>query len=571
MSSDMQLAALIAGRRALESSNPRLLGWATRHWLNWLDEQRSVEHDQKPAVVAVASLSRLEDIPLHVGLIQLLASAGLSSAVVLAFPTAAMTRLAAARARREEWLGLVHMTSRADLPNVIERLPSGANLVFFPIPSVLPAAVLEALASGAGIAPGESWPMDGATFFLGRAGDFTKWIEEPGCLTGAGLNAAIAATLRADPRALATAAEPPFELNPEPVAKRQLHLLLSPEGTLEIADSWDSGELLVSRVDESGESSVVVRQRRELIGAEQGLKIRMPARFLTVEPRQVRIELRVAAQAQAVRNLSFHVPPSRLEPWMISAFLNRGGGGNPVIRAFAGGLGCRIAYAEDEPPELQHIPVVWGVLRQSDRILAQAKAQGLYYFYIDHAYFNRGHGKAYRITRNGYEAGAIRECPMDRAADLGIDLLPWRKSGREVIVCPPTDYFMAAHGCAGWLETTLEKLSRRTDRPVTVRVKPQPGETAIPLEEALQGAHALVTHSSNVAIEAACLGTPVFVDPASAAAPVGLTDLDQIESPVYPDREPWLSHLAYNQFTFEEIGDGRAWRMLMELEERELV
>jgi hypothetical protein len=102
-------------------------------------------------------------------------------------------------------------------------------------------------------------------------------------------------------------------------------------------------------------------------------------------------------------------------------------------------------------------------------------------------------------------------------------------------------------------------------------VKPQPGETALPLEEALQGAHALVTHSSNVAIEAACLGTPVFVDPASAAAPVGLTDLGQIESPVYPDREPWLSHLAYNQFTFEEIGDGRAWRMLMELEERDLV
>jgi hypothetical protein len=104
-----------------------------------------------------------------------------------------------------------------------------------------------------------------------------------------------------------------------------------------------------------------------------------------------------------------------------------------------------------------------------------------------------------------------------------------------------------------------------------VRAKPQPGEAAVPLPQALETAHALVTHSSNVAIEAVCLGTPVFVSQASAAAPVGRTDLEAIESPSYPDRASWLAHLAYNQFTFEEIGDGRAWRMLRENEGRALV
>ena len=93
----------------------------------------------------------------------------------------------------------------------------------------------------------------------------------------------------------------------------------------------------------------------------------------------------------------------------------------------------------------------------------------------------------------------------------------------------------------------------------------------MPLAEALSTAHALVTHSSNVAIEAVCLGTPVFVSPASAAAPVGLTDLECVESPVYPDRDPWLAHLAYNQFSFGEIGNGQAWQMLLELEDRDLV
>jgi hypothetical protein len=240
-----------------------------------------------------------------------------------------------------------------------------------------------------------------------------------------------------------------------------------------------------------------------------------------------------------------------------------------VVRAFANGIGCRLAYAEDEPETLSDIPVVWGVLRGSARIISQAKTQSLYFFYIDHAYFDRGHGKSYRITRNRFEAGAVRKCPSDRLGKLGVELKPWRMSGREIIVCPPTGYFAEAHQCADWLDATLEALRKATDRPITIREKPQPGKAAVPLRTALASAHALVTHSSNVAIEAACLGTPVFVNQASAAAPVGETDLSKIETPLYPDREPWLQHLAYNQFSIDEIARGDAWRLLLELEERE--
>jgi hypothetical protein len=42
-----------------------------------------------------------------------------------------------------------------------------------------------------------------------------------------------------------------------------------------------------------------------------------------------------------------------------------------------------------------------------------------------------------------------------------------------------------------------------------------------------------------------------------------------VEKPHYPERSEWLSHLAYNQYSFDEIADGRAWRMLLELEDRE--
>ena len=195
----------------------------------------------------------------------------------------------------------------------------------------------------------------------------------------------------------------------------------------------------------------------------------------------------------------------------------------------------------------------------------------MYFFYVDDAYFNGGPGQSYRITRNGYEVGPVRECSSDRVQAHDVVLERWRRGGSNVVVCPPTDDFMAAHDCADWLEKTLDALQRHTDRPIVVRRKPRPGETVETLPEALSKAHALVTHSSNVAIEAVVAGGPVFVSPSSAAAPMGLTDLSSIESPVYPDRDKWLAHLAYCQFSFEEMRSGAAWRMLLEWEDRPFV
>ena len=66
-----------------------------------------------------------------------------------------------------------------------------------------------------------------------------------------------------------------------------------------------------------------------------------------------------------------------------------------------------------------------------------------------------------------------------------------------------------------------------------------------------------MTHSSNVAVEAVIAGVPVFVANSSACEPVGMTDFSRIESPIYPNREPWLAHLAYSQFSYEEIESGK--------------
>jgi hypothetical protein len=518
MSGRAAVSAMLAARKALRRANADLLAWSENQWQQWLQARRVEQPDiSKPVLVAIAYLTCLADLPVHLDLVRLLAQGSKRVALVLAFPTRSAARLARAQARADEWQDLVRIVTNEEAAQIVRRLPAEVEL---------------------------------ATF------------EGFGNKDRAECPEAVRALLSVDAAALPEAPTP--ARREEPPSRADGTGITFGPAQVRLPDAGTGTELSLRRG-----GVVIARQLTDLIGPGETMSIRTPTSLLTTHSQTLEIERHSPRSKPLKAVVSFHVPPSQLEPWMIGAYLNRGGAGNPVIRAFVNGIGCRISYAEDEHEVLREIPAVWGVLRGSDRILARAKAQSLYFFYIDHAYFDRGHGKTYRITRNGYEAGDVRKCPVDRLVALDLEIEPWRKSGREIIVCPPTAHFMEAHDCLDWLETTLTQLGSITDRPIIVREKPKPGERAVPLREALQTAHALVTHSSNVAIEAVCIGTPVFVAPASAAAPVGRTDLLQIEEPAYPERADWLAHLSYNQFSLDEIADGRAWRMLLDLEERE--
>ena len=71
-----------------------------------------------------------------------------------------------------------------------------------------------------------------------------------------------------------------------------------------------------------------------------------------------------------------------------------------------------------------------------------------------------------------------------------------------------------------------------------------------------------MTHGSVAAIEAVVLGCPVVVDPSSAAAPVGHTDIEGIREPIYPDRTEWLRSIAASQFTADEVAYGVIWQFI---------
>jgi hypothetical protein len=91
-----------------------------------------------------------------------------------------------------------------------------------------------------------------------------------------------------------------------------------------------------------------------------------------------------------------------------------------------------------------------------------------------------------------------------------------------------------------------------------------------PLADDLRNCWALVTHSSNVAVDAVLMGIPVFVAPTCPAAPVGNLDLAKLETPDMPDRARWFDSLMAQQFTVDEMRSGLAKEYLQMVIDRKI-
>jgi len=226
--------------------------------------------------------------------------------------------------------------------------------------------------------------------------------------------------------------------------------------------------------------------------------------------------------------------------------------------AFARGCGGTVVASTKLLPgsvALFGSPTLWDLLER-------AREQGRTVFYGDHAYFGRG--KYYRVTRDALQHDGTGPGSKTRFQSFGIPIRPWRRTGSHVVVCPNSPAFFKLKGddVDRWLGEVVRILAEECDRSVRVRWKANVKRRS--LAEDLRDAWALVTYSSNAAVDAIAAGVPVFVSSfESAAYRMGLQNLRKIETPFLPDdREAFLYALAANQWTMEEMARGDCWRAI---------
>ena len=196
---------------------------------------------------------------------------------------------------------------------------------------------------------------------------------------------------------------------------------------------------------------------------------------------------------------------------------------------------------------------------------------GRTFYYIDNGYFgNALHKRWFRIIKN--HSHEIRPViPRDRSRlDLCDVKLKRFSPGTKILVAPPSAKSLTLWNLDAeqWVTDTVAEIKKHTDRPIEIRIKRPRAERfkEDTIEQALANdVHCLITYNSVAACEAIMLGKPAVCLGPNAAAILSSTTLAEIENPhmpTYDEREAWLRHLSYSQFTFDEMSNGTAWSIL---------
>lgn len=226
------------------------------------------------------------------------------------------------------------------------------------------------------------------------------------------------------------------------------------------------------------------------------------------------------------------------------------------------------------------VAVFWGYVSSMQRVLRTYTEAGKPAIYIDFGYWGRDKENThYKLSLNARHPTAYfrsRQHDNKRAKALGIEAQKWRKAGSHIVVAgmgAKAAWAERLEPPGSWETRVIAQLKTLTDRPIVYRPKPswrdaEPLKDAAysppeqPLEDVLANAHAVVTHHSNVAVDALVSGVPAFVWD-GVASPMGLQDLALIETPLLPrDRESWINDISYTQFTLSEMAEGLPWRHL---------
>lgn len=253
-----------------------------------------------------------------------------------------------------------------------------------------------------------------------------------------------------------------------------------------------------------------------------------------------------------------------------------------AIFAVANGLikcGEKIKIIEEHEPRYAFAVAVmfgWGKLRHRE-ILSQQTSVGGKTLVVSFGSLKRSAG-FYTVGWNGLNGRAEyfnEDSPADRWEKLGIELRPWRRDGRHIIISGqvPTDGSVALVDILQWCEEQAINVRCWTNRPLVFRPHPLARDVAFEIPGAtrsekslaadLAEAWAVVTYNSTSSSMAVIDGIPVFTaDRGSMAWEVSNHDLKKIETPVLFDRAQWAYNLAYTQWSLDEINAGLAWEHL---------
>jgi hypothetical protein len=235
-----------------------------------------------------------------------------------------------------------------------------------------------------------------------------------------------------------------------------------------------------------------------------------------------------------------------------------------------GSGGKFISY--EEMYENTTLPMCWAGFFKP-QWLEICKQYNLKFYNLDSGYFGNKKTKTiFRLSVNNFQnVDTIIDRPADRWEKFNIEQHPFNQ-GSAIVIVPPDRKIVHTLGLGSedqWIDETVGKIKSFTDRKIKIRKRPEPRADRVvsnTFKDFIKDdTFCVVGYSSNALVEAAMHDIPVIALGHSATKSLYTHQLEDIEKikPAYPsDKQAWLNHLAYSQFTREELLSGLAWELI---------
>ncbi len=165
--------------------------------------------------------------------------------------------------------------------------------------------------------------------------------------------------------------------------------------------------------------------------------------------------------------------------------------------------------------------------------------------------------------------------------DLDIDIQNWRHSGEYILFLMQRDGGWGMKGLkpVEWAREKIQKVREITDMPIVLR--PHPGAVSDlrplvgknitisdsvgrPLMRDLKYAKSALVFNSSSGVASILSGVPLFTDDSSSVCwDVSNKNLDNLLTPVFPDRQQWIFDLAACHWTDEESRQGLVYQKFL--------
>jgi len=205
----------------------------------------------------------------------------------------------------------------------------------------------------------------------------------------------------------------------------------------------------------------------------------------------------------------------------------------------------------------------------NENIIVNKIDNNLPFWFIDSGYTNfiESNKKWHRLTRNHLHFNNQFVAPADRLKNFTDFPKPWRKDGKKILIIEPGPFAASImHVDAKlWTNQVVSELKKYTDRPIEIRSKINKKVRTSLYQTLLNGDYyCTVSINSNSAVESIWAGIPAITLDKHVSNSVTRNNLSQINDLYYGPLGDWLAWLSYCQFTYDELVNGTATKIIKE-------